>query len=359
MYDWIVRIAASNGHLADAEHALAKLQELEQPASIAAQAWMEAARGEIDSALRMLRLDDSSAGRSNIFAILRTKKGDTDALAYLNTLESINPDLFTAIGWTNVLGCLAVNDKIEQATSLLSILPDEMFLKYTILRYFCGMLYVANSVPVDLHRRVIHEEFLAVSDHLLEGDEAENWRSRAYEAFEACSQSAKNAGDESLLERSKTWLRWLRVIDPAHKKEELAALSNDMNDGKTAVKLMPLAHAFGVKFDQSALTKHLRRTEMLGGLTPIELNAKVLLLQHLEQFPELASFIVDNWDRLLDVESLPILGGTLIQAYVQAGECGLAEEVLKMKQEELYPDDIPRFQLMIQHCPRRRSDKAS
>ena len=197
---------------------------------------------------------------------------------------------------------------------------------------------------------MIHEEFLAVSDHLLEGDGAENWRSKAYEAFEACSQVAKNTGDESLLERLKIWVRWLRVIDPAHKKEELAALSNDMNDGKTAVKLMPLAHAFCVKFDVSALTKHLRRTEMLGGLTPIELNAKVLLLQHLEQFPELASFIVDNWSRLLEVESLPILGGTLIQAYVQAGECGLAEEVLKAKQAELYPDDIPRFQLMIQHC---------
>lgn len=350
VYDWTVRIAASNGYLADAEHALKKLEELEQPASIAAQAWMKAARGEIDSALRMLRSDDSSAGRSNIFAILRTKKGDTDALAYLNTLESINPDSFTAIGWTNVMGCLAVNDKIEQATNLLSILPDEMFLECTILRYFCGMLYVANSVPVDLHRRVIHEEFLAVSDHLLEGDEAENWRSKASEAFKACSQIAKNAGDESLLERSKTWLRWLRIVDPAHRREELDALRNDMNDGKIAVKLMPLAHAFGVNFDVSALTKHLGLAEILGGLTPIELNAKVLLLQHLNQFQELASFIVDNWDRLLDVESLSILGGTLIQAYVQAGECGRAEGVLKAKQAELYPDDIPRFQLMIQHC---------
>lgn len=350
VYDWIVRIAASNGHLVDAENALIKLAELEYPASTAAKAWMEAARGEIDSALRMLRTDDSAASRSNIFAILRTKKGDTDALAYLNTLESINLDSFTAIGWTNVLGCLAVNDRIEQATSLASNLPDEMFLECTILRYFCGMLYVANSVPVGLHRRVIHEEFLAVSDHLLEGDEAENWRRKAYEAFDACSQIAKNAGDESLLEQSKTWLRWLRIVDPAHRKEELDALRNDMNDGKTAVKLMPLAHAFGVKFDVSALTKYLGRSEMLGGLTPIELNAKVLLLQHLEQFPELASFIVDNRNRLLEIESLPVLGGTLIQAYVQAGECGLAEEVLKAKQAELYSDDIPRFRLMIQHC---------
>lgn len=350
VYDWVVRIAASNGHLADAEHALTKLKELKQPASIAAQAWMEAARGEIDAALRMLRSEDSAAGRSNIFAILRTKKGDTDALAYLDKLESINPDLFTAIGWTNVMGCLAVNDRIEQATNLISILPDEMLLECTILRYFCGMLYVANSVPIDLHRRVIHEEFLAVSDHLLEGDEAENWRSKAYEAFEACSQIAKNAGDESLLERSKTWLRWLRIVDPAHRREELDVLRNDMNDGKTAVKLMPLAHAFGVNFDVSALTKHLGRAEILGGLTPIELNAKLLLLQHLNQFQELASFIVDNWSKLLEVESLPVLSGTLIQTYVQAGECGLAEEVLKAKQAELYADDIPRFQLMIQHC---------
>lgn len=350
VYDWIVRIAASNGHLVDAEDALTKLAELEHPASTAAQAWMEAARGEVDTALRMLRSVDSAAGRSNIFGILRTKKGDADALAYLDALENINPDSFTAIGWVNVVGCFAINDRIEQATKLLSNLPDEMFLECTILGYFCGMLYVANSVPMDLRRRVIHEEFLAVSDHLLEGDEAENWRSKACEVFEACSQVAENADDELLIERLENWLRWLRIVDPAHRKEELAALSNDMNDGKTAVKLMPLAHAFGVKFDVSALTKHLRRTEMLGGLTPIELNAKVLMLQHFEQFPELASFIVDNWNRLLEFESLPNLGGTLIQAYVQAGECGLAEEALKAKHAELYPDDIPRFQLMIQHC---------
>ncbi|SOD19475.1 hypothetical protein [Nitrosomonas ureae] len=86
VYDWIVRIAASNECLADAEHALIKLQELEQPASIAAQAWMEAARGEVDTALRMLRSVDSAAGRSNMFGILRTKKRDIDALAYLDSV---------------------------------------------------------------------------------------------------------------------------------------------------------------------------------------------------------------------------------------------------------------------------------
>lgn len=123
-----------------------------------------------------------------------------------------------------------------------------------------------------------------------------------------------------------------------------------MNDGERAVDLIPLAHAFSVRFDPSALERRLGRAQLLGGLSPRELNAKVTLLIHTGRFTELASFIEDNWDRLSELESQEALGGTLVSTLAQAGECAKAEEVLTARLEKLHPADVPRFRLMISQC---------
>jgi tetratricopeptide (TPR) repeat protein len=350
VYDWIARLAASKGQLEEAGKSIAKLEEMGYPASNSALAWEEAARGNVDVALRRLSSDNSDIGKGNIFGILRVKKSGEDALAYLDAQENITPDFFTAVGWMNVVSCLAEKGRIEQATSFLSSLPDSMYLECPVLGYVRGMVYVANSVSEDMRARVIHEEYVEACDHLLDGDEADGWRAKAHDSFVACHKQAEDLDDKMLAERSKSWLQWLRLVDPARREVELATLVTEMNDGRVAVNLMQLAHAFNVKFNSSALTKYLERAEMLGGLSPQELNAKILLLEHLGLFPELASFIVVNWGRLAEVVQVGALGGMLIQAYVRAKECGRAEETLETMLAELHPLDVPRFKLMIEHC---------
>lgn len=350
IYDWIARLAASSGQIAKAEEALAKLAEIGSPASPIALAWVEAARGDVDAALRQVRSIETAEGRSNTFGILRAKKGAAAALAYLDTQEPLTPAKFTPIGWVNITSCLTTNGRLAQGTELLSTLPTSMILDGPLLGYIRGLVYIANSVPADRQDIVLNGNYLLARDHLLEGSVAENWRNRATSSLEECSKAAKEVGDKILLGRAENLLQWLRLVDPLHKKDELAELIQNMADGRTAVDLMPLAYAFKVKFDDTALTKYLERSEILGGLSREELNAKILLLQHFGRFSELASFIEGNWGRLEEIETPAVLAGTLVQAYAMSGACGLAEKTVETKLDVLHPADVPRFKLMIKHC---------
>ena len=350
IYDWIVRLSASSGQLEKAEEALAKLTAEGQPASPTALAWVEAARGDVDAALRQVRSIETAEGRSTIFGILRVKKDVASALAYLDSQAPHTPDKFTPIGWVSITSCLTTNGRLAQGTELLSTLPASMVLEFPLLGFIRGLVYVANSVPADMQETVLNGNHLLVCNHLLEGSVAEDWRNKASSSLEECSKAAKEIGDKILAGRAENLLQWLRLVDPLHKKEALAELIKNIADGKTAVGLMPLAYAFKVKFDDTALTKHLERSEILGGLSRDELNAKVLLLQHFGRFSELASFIEGNWGRLEEIETPTVLAGTLVQAYAMSGACGLAEKTVETRLNVLHPADVPRFKLMIKQC---------
>lgn len=350
IFDWTVRLAASSGEIARAEEALAMLTTIGHPASPIALAWMEAVRGEVDAALRLLRSIETAEGRSNIFGILRVKKDVAAALAYLDTQEPLTPAKFTPIGWVNITTCLTTNGRLAQGSELLSTLPASMILECPLLGYIRGVVYIANSVPEDMQDIVLNGNYLHICSHLLEGSVAEDWRNKASISLEECLKAAGETGDKILVGRAENLLQWLRLVNPLHKRNELAELIKNMADGKTAVDLMPLAYAFEVKFDDTALTKHLERSEILGGLSREELNAKILLLQHFGRFSELASFIEGNWGRLEEIETPAVLAGTLVQAYAMSGACGLAEKTVETKLDVLHPADVPRFKLMIKHC---------
>lgn len=352
VHDWIARLAASHGLLTEAELSLSQLAKLGCDASPVALAWTEVARGNVDTALRILKEANSADSRSSIFGILRSKRSAERAIEYLDSREPLAPETFTPIGWTNVAGCLALTGMLDRATSIISSLPDHMVNEWPMLGYMRGILYAANSVPSEVRERILHEEYLAASEHLLDGKGADRWRSMAHASFETCRKAAEAVGDQALAKHAVGWLRWLRLIDPSRRDEELAVLKTDMEDGEKAVDLIPLAHAFKVDFDTSALERRLDRAEMIGGLSPKELSAKVLMLRHQLRFADVASFIEDNWDRLARSgnDSVEALGAILIDAHVKAGDCGRADEVLKARLQELNPADVPRFRLMISHC---------
>ena len=348
--DWIARISASLGHLPRAEVALAELARLGRGPSPPAQAWTEAGRGNVDKALQLLSKVATADCRSSIFAILRAKKGDEAALAYLDSLDEISPETLTLAGWTNVATCLVEVENFERATNVVSSLPAAVVNEWPMLGYMGGVIYASNSISPEMRARVLHMEYLSAANHLLDGAGAEEWRAKAHSSFEACLRAAESVGDDGLARHATGWLRWLRMVDPARRDGEVAALISEMNDGERAVDLIPLAHAFSVRFDPSALERRLDRAQLLGGLSPREINAKVMLLIHMGRFAELASFIEDNWDRLSELESEEALGGTLVSALAQAGECSKAEEALAARLEKLHSDDVPRFRLMISQC---------
>lgn len=348
--DWIARLSASHGQLKRAEEALAELVKLGQEASAPARAWTEAERGNLDVALRLLAEADTADCRSSLFALLRARRGSDSAIAYLDSLDGLTPDTLTPTGWTNVAACLAEAGRLDRATSVVASLPLMMVHEWPMLGYMSGVIYASNSISPEMRERVLHMEYLSAADHLLDGYGAEEWRAKAHSSFDACQRAAEDVGDDGLVRRASGWLRWLRLVDPTSRDHEISALISEMSDGARAVDLMPLAHAFNVRFDPSPLERRLDRARLLGGLSPGELNATVLLLIHMSRFGELASFMEDNWERLSEFESQEALGGTLISALAQAGKCARAEEALAANLEKLNPADVPRFRMMIGQC---------
>lgn len=348
--DWIARISASLGQLSRAEAALAELAKLGKDPSPPARAWTEAGRGDVDKALQLLAKVATADCRSSIFGLLRAKKGDEAALAYLDSLDEVSPETLTPAGWTNVAICLVEAGNLERATKVVSSLPAALVGEWPMLGYMGGVIYASNSISPEMRDRAFHMEYLSAANHLLDGAGAEEWRAKAHSSFEACLRASEVVGDDGLARHATGWLRWLRMVDPARRDGEVAGLILEMNDGERAVDLIPLAQAFNVRFDPSALERRLDRAQLLGGLSPREINAKVMLLTHTGRFAELASFIEDNWDRLSKLESQEALGGTLVSALAQAGECSKAEETLSAKLEKLHSADVPRFRLMISQC---------
>jgi tetratricopeptide (TPR) repeat protein len=348
--DWIARMSASHGRLVECESALAELSRLGREPSPSTLAWAETARGNVEGALWSLAEVDSADCRSTTFGILRAKRNAESALAYFDSLHQVSANTFTPPGWTNVIGCLSENDRLDRATAVASSLPDSMVNEWPMLGYMRGIVYAANATAPEVRGSLFREGFLAASEHLLDGDDADRWRRSAYSSFEACSEKSEAAGDDALVRTATAWLRWLRLVDPSHRVEELATLKSDMSDAQKAVELIPLAHAFKVKFDPSALEWRLDRAEMVSGLSLEEMNAKILMLRHLGRFAELASFIEDKWDLLAASGPKEALAGTLIDAHVQAGDCDRAEQAFEANREVLHPADVPRFQLMIGQC---------
>jgi nucleoside phosphorylase len=349
VFDWIARLSAANNNLKDAEIAQKTLLEMGIPPSPITLAWIDVARDKVDDALTSLRLIESNESRSAIFGILRNKKSIDDALRYFDLEESHTPEKFTAVGWVNIISTLLDKDRINEAASLLSSFSRELIAECPYLGYLRGLVYLANSVSEDYRDRVLSGEHLSTIGHMLEGDDADDLRKQSYESFNLCSEEAK-INDDLIFERSEHYKLWLRLIDPIQRETELSKLSEKMNDGKTAVEFMPLAHALNLDFDTTPITKFLQRSTILGGLSPNELNANFLLLIHLKQFNELATFIKENWAKLLESSDPIQLHSSLIQAYIHAGECGQADIELKARINDLNPFDIPRFELMIKNC---------
>jgi len=350
IYNWIARVAASTDLLEEAEKSIAMVAELGGQVSPIALAWCDVVRGDPNAGLQSLRDSHDADSQSNLFAILRKKKGIEEALAYFDFIENISPEQFTAIGWKNVVGCLAEADRVVDATKIYSFLPDDYVADCPLLGYIGGIVCAARLVPEDHRHRVVIEEFLAASEHLLEGGDTDQWRQSACDAFKLSIDAARDVNDRGLEKSAAGWLRWLRLIDPIQKQDELALLINDTNDGRKAVEVIPLAVALRVEFNPAPLEKHLMRLEALGGLSPKELNARFLLLRYFKRYHELASFIEDNWEKLIGAGSAAALGGALIHAYVSAGECGRADKVLTAKEADLYHFDVPWYRLMIDQC---------
>lgn len=347
---WIARIAATKGNIDVAERALQESEALGPYDTAVIDAWLNVAHGDVDAGIRRLRDRQDADARSNLFAILWHKQGIDAALKFYASLGDHPSEQFTGIGWRNVAACLITGNRFQDVIDILASLSEQLITECPMLGYVQGVAYSINIVPEAYRHRIVNEQYLVVTDHVLEGADADRWRTAAADAFARAKLAAEAVQDKALPTMAASWLRWLRLIDPEQREKELTALNTGMEDGASAADLIDFAVAFDVVFDPAPLEKFLIRAEGLGGLSRRELNAKLLLLKSTHRFEELAQFIEENWECLVEESNAAGIAGFLIETLVACGNWRQAEEVLTARQEFLYALDIPRYRLMIDHC---------
>ncbi|MBI1779514.1 MAG: hypothetical protein HYR63_29635 [Proteobacteria bacterium] len=348
---WIARLSAGQGVVAAAEQSLQELRDLAPDYDTTiANAWLDVAKGDVDSALRLLRDRSDADSRSNLFTILATKKSKQRALEWFDRQESHASDQFTGPGWRNVVGALLDEGRLDAAANLLNALPASLVESCPILALVSGVVNAAHTVAPTFRHRVIVGNFLDVADHLLTGPEMDSKRQQAHQSFTIALALARELEDRTLEIHAVHWMRWLRLTDPATRDDEAVLIREEMTDPAKAVDAVQFAEAFGISFDGLPLETFLQRQESIGGLNPPDLAAKLSLLRATDRHAELAEFIESHHGALISSWSAGALTGALIDALSRSGQCSRAEEVLNSHKQELHPEDLPRFALMIADC---------
>ena len=94
--------------------------------------------------------------------------------------------------------------------------------------------------------------------------------------FEFAEQKLKRIVGDDVMGFIADWKLWLRLMDPSGKDAQpaRAEVSQNMQDGKSAIGLMRFAWAFGIQFDEEPLREYLKERKQLGGLDDREVLAE-------------------------------------------------------------------------------------
>lgn len=311
---WLARVEAGSGHPEAAEALLTQLVASGFKVPEAAWGLLELSKSQPELALRRLRGLKDMDSQTVIFHIALKRGGALEALAFVDELHPSDSSAFTPTGWNNVCATLFAVGRFDDAVGYLNMLTNVELEQCTHLYYQYAISCLLPMVPRDRFNSVMQQGFSSVVEHLLDSPDAELARSAALEAAQKALTCAREADDHLIAERCENGIRSLRLIDRTTRGEEAAAISAQMKDGATAVKLIWLAQLHEIPFDPSPLQRYLATCRKMGGLTPDQLRAELSLLDTPEQSAELVRFLSDEWNALLPDNNPEALTAMMVRA---------------------------------------------
>ena len=171
---------------------------------------------------------------------------------------------------------------------------------------------------------------------------AKHYHARAAMCFDYLEGQLAEVADESLARFIAKWNRWVRLMDPVPERREAALeeIRAGMADGATAVNLMPVAWAFGVDFDPTALRTRLKQNAQFGGLDDEEVVAECLLNQGAMNRHDFAAYLESRMSRLDEVMDTSQVTSMLFESLLQDGQVDRARSVLSTQMADA--DDVVR-----------------
>ena len=347
---WLARVESGSGHAEVANTLLTELESTGFTVPDAAWGLLELGKNQSDLALRRLRDFNDMDSQTVMFHITLETSGVLAALVYVDELRLSNSSAFTPTGWNNVCATLFSVGRFDDAVEYLNMLSHEVLEQCTYLYYQYAISRLLPMVPLDRYNSVMQQGFSSVVDRLLDSPSAVRARVVALDAAKKALACARDADDYVIAERCENGIRSLRLLDPSTREDEIAAITAQIADGATAVKMIWLVRVHEISFDAGPLQRYLTQCRKMGGLTPDQLRAELYLLNRPEQSAELVRFLTDEWNSLLPDNNPEALTVMMVHALASIKDFDGATAFFEGHKTDIAPLVSGRLDLMLREA---------
>lgn len=346
--NWLARARAWDGDVESAQALLDETAKMGGKPDLPTRANFEAAKGNVENALRLAQTEDTPDCRSAFLGLLGKYK-ETAAEPFLLGDRLDDPSRFTANGWINALAILINNSHFTQARIACDALTQELLLAQPYLSFIRGVVFALDVVPEDRRLELARNGPDTLIFGSLDGPVARQSRDCAIASFDrAIVDSHRLELEAPEFERAcLLWARMLRLTNEQLKVQEVLAIQAEMKDPGTAVDVVRLAQTHRIEVDTAQLEAYLSRQDALIGLTNEERVAKGVVFALKEQWAQLADFLEANWSRLLGIVDVRALMGQMIDALTKNQELSRADDFLRKHAGLITPQERDRLALLI------------
>jgi len=339
IYYWAARLHAQDAaQTAPAQRFRQNLLDCNPDAdTVVIDAWLDLSGGNAEKALQRLRDRQEPDARSNLMALIRASQGLQAAIEWFSGQDSMDPDLFTGLGWRNAAVTLAEGGDWDVAVNILGRVADKHTTECPDVFFVDGVLNAAFLCPLDLRRHMLSMP-VETTPVLQEGAEVDCHRRRALAAFAKAVEAMRRLGEKERAHAAQLWITWLRLTDPVSRTDAKSELTEAMSKGETAVDAVALACIAGLEFDTGLLERYLRTRELAGGLDPPDLGAKLALYRYRKPRAELIAFLEAYATQLDAILLKGARAGLLISTLAEDGQFERANSLLQDAKDTLGPD---------------------
>ncbi|WP_417820384.1 hypothetical protein [Terasakiella sp.] len=348
---WAARTYTALGQTTDLEEIKNTIVEELLPAEVcfaSIQAYELANAGNVDAAIELLKANSSADANATIWSILLHHASAEAALDWFDQIEVLNAELFTPIGWRNVLVTLMTNRRWNDAVKCAKLLDDTYFERYPDLAFIVGVVNSVMLTPESMRELLLKGQIFLTGTDYLEGGETDYFRSVAQSAFEKAkfyladiSQTARaNAADE--------YLTWLDLSDRNKRAEAIESIKSRMTNIDDAIKFAGFAYAWGLSYDSNLLKVDFQNKRKNESVSHEDLQANFYRVKQFGTPEDLIDFLISNralYEKEFEKGRFPYF---LIEVYMESNQARRALETIEEYAEEFSQSDYHRIKEQIE-----------
>lgn len=313
-----------------------------------AEARLQAARGDVAGAVRLLRDEIDPECRGVLLHLLLASQGPADARKWFDGSKISVSEL--SAGGAQTLIEIAINEHdlaqsarylAEVTDSQIEFDPNLLFLRacvrFALLFPKADQIHIARGVPLDIRGALPIRDDTGFATQL----------DLALADFRAVRKDLHALGLTHALGVADRYIYWAEMLHPTLKEAALARLRREMEEPRTAVQFLSFALAFDPVFDPTPIRSYLEKREAFGGLDDDDLNALLTLSFHTADPSQMVKVVAKFRQQLGELFSPEIIANLEIQALAKTGDATSARLILDQMRARLDQSTVQALEVEI------------